>query len=294
MKAQQLIDLHEATANLYHVTSLWSAVQIAKDNEFALTFAPATPADSKSKKRAFYMSCSRLPFGGYSMGYTYHKNTAATLQLDGIKLSQRYRIVPVAYWGSDYDKLEFDKRRRYDENEDRIESDQPYIEDAIRYIKCCHVYVPVEHMNNDFEHGHLIELSKVKLFKVLYYTDFAAFKLLDTRRASTELPEGRPHLAVPEPYTRHGSDGTFEDVKKTVAWLEHPEDPANRDYFDKRAHYHDFINACRCDLHNIRSYKTHESQALLAQFAKLLSKYGNSVKKAIDNAQEISRKTFWR
>ena len=278
--------LTEATSNLYHLTNTGALLKISQQNAIALTFAPSTNADNKSSKYSFYFSMSRVPNGGYTMSSTYHKNTSVILQLDGNLLNQSYKISPVNYWGTEFTKID----RKYNENEDRLWSNKPFIENANKYIKSCHIYIPKEQQN---EHcvDNIIEIEKLKISKIYYYNDFNAFLLLDTRKALTSPNGLLQHQAIQEPYHYKHSN---KRLLQTINWLEHPDNLDNKTFYSERARYFDFHSGLSADLHNARSEKDRETQEILSRFAKILRKYDNSIKKAVDHAQKISNETYYK
>lgn len=125
---------------LYHFTSKIN--QILETNEFILrpTFAYSRTVEyEKSNKKLFFMSTTRSKSSGYKSGNT-------KIVLDGRKLKQRYKIIPVDYWNWEK-KLKSssisDLRYYIDamkslEQEDRIVSDKPIIPNASDYILSIH------------------------------------------------------------------------------------------------------------------------------------------------------------
>jgi hypothetical protein len=278
------ISLLETHRRLYHATDARAARLIGEQDAIALTFAPSTPADNKGDG-LFYLSCSRIPHGGYEMSKT-KENAAIKLELDADLLSHRYKIKPVAYWGDmAASATDPQQRRSLDENEDRVWSDQPYIKPASKYVLCVHIFIG--NTQNEFVLEDLAAIQKT--LPCAYYTDYGAYKSVDRRRST---PTWEPP-AYELPYDRYTGDKDrwVRDAEPAIAWLQNPTDPANREFYHKRGYYRDYISSISCDLHNMRSYKTPAAQDCLMRFGRLIRKHG-SLKKLVDWAQEQSYQAF--
>lgn len=137
----------------YHFTSLQSCVYILKNNAFHLTMSSNRP-DAYDKKRLFYLSTQRSR--SKELGYAGHFDSCVRIQLDGKKLKENFKGMPIDYWGS------MGKRSYYDpqynltygngfgrarqthhnfEMEDRIFSYDPVIQEASKYILRVDVYI---------------------------------------------------------------------------------------------------------------------------------------------------------
>jgi len=132
--------LTETTSDIvYHLTNLGSLADIIDSNKFRLPLSSSTSAEvAMGVHKLFYMSLARNPSSGYisdkGEGNVILKNQPL-LVLDGAKLSQRYKIVPVEYWGVKNGRQGSGPNSRGKEQEDRLFSDQQFIPDAISYIK---------------------------------------------------------------------------------------------------------------------------------------------------------------
>lgn len=140
---------------LWHHTQLYRLAAALKDNRF-LTSGAFTKPDSESehtKGKMYYMSTTRTPsisYGAFSSRHPY----GAVLQLDGRKLGQRFKGVPVDYFAtSDFGSSKKSAKMGKTfysptdddvfEAEDRIITDKPFIDDADKYITAVHIALPL-------------------------------------------------------------------------------------------------------------------------------------------------------
>jgi len=115
---------------VYHKTRLDLAADILKANKFMTSVAFGTPADKQQNKgKLYYLSTMRSPTGDYGPGLP-----AVTFKLDGRALGERSKAAAVDYWGPEFPK---------DEMEDRVFTDEPYLEPAVKYITEIHVGLPI-------------------------------------------------------------------------------------------------------------------------------------------------------
>jgi hypothetical protein len=124
---------------VYHFTYFTYLLEILKENVFnASTNIGATSDFEISKGRFFFFSTTRSKSSGFSKG-------DVKLVLDGQKLSQNYKGIPVDYWKysknpKDWDKYSY-KYAFKSEMEDRIILDSPTIKNATKYIKEIHIFL---------------------------------------------------------------------------------------------------------------------------------------------------------
>ena len=137
--------LERISAISYHFTSLYSCINILKNNEFRLTLS-SNYSDSYDKKRLFYLSTQRS--ANKDLGYANKLGSCVRIQLDGDIINQNYHGKPIDYWkdkqlyySHDYESCYgkgFSNSKKYHtsfEMEDRIFSYNPTIENASKYIK---------------------------------------------------------------------------------------------------------------------------------------------------------------
>lgn len=273
--------LAEANWLLYHYTSLNAAAKIVEDGEFHLIFAGGTEAERNiNGKYHYYLSCSRVPEGGYNVNM-YARNPHAIFQLDGRKISHRYAVRPVRYWPAEWTKdAGSEQRRKADENEDRILAnvDSMPLNNAV----ALHVYVPAG-MKVDDSYGFwkkeaVESLMNQNKLPVFWYDSMAAFRILDTRRA-IKPPEIPVEAERVPPYQR--SDRSARDLNGLVDWLENPNDKGD----NNRRYYYDYISVASADVHNAKSRHEPEVRAALLRLSKFLRKNGLTLAQAVKNAQ---------
>ena len=139
---------------VYHYTSgLDKSQKILEENRF-LTSGAYTKGEVETrfgKGKLYYFSTARTPMGAYTGRYP----QGAIFKLDGRALAQKYKGAPVDYYGS-ADRGSSKKAaggyfgEEGFEAEDRIVTDEPYIEDADRYIDEIHFAVPLYRFTQDF------------------------------------------------------------------------------------------------------------------------------------------------
>jgi len=116
---------------VFHKTRLDQAAQIMQSNKFMTSVAFGTPADQDvNKGKLYYLSTMRSPTGEYGPGLP-----AVTFKLDGRKLGQRSKAAAVDYWGPDFPT---------DEMEDRVFTDEPFLEPASDYISEVHIGMNID------------------------------------------------------------------------------------------------------------------------------------------------------
>jgi hypothetical protein len=196
---------------VYHNTYIDRCYDILKSNTFKLTSQLGTGSDQFSDK-FYYLSVSRIKFGGYA--HTFSKDNNVCMVLDGDKFNQRYKGGPVDYWGQDYKKAGRDSGNigtamRQDENEERVFTDDDNIPNAKKYILAIHISIndaPDNEDNSDYyaflNHANYRELQAMKTMAsngnipfYVYVDNFSAFKVLDTRKAA-DLAERKNNINV--------------------------------------------------------------------------------------------------
>lgn len=141
---------------LYHYTHLSNLADIVESDKFNLTFASGANEKLTKGKKMFYLSTTRTPVGEYA--YPYYKNDIQILiVLDAGKLSRKYKIVPIDYWGR--------QEIKRDEAEERIVSEKDEIP-ASPYIKEVRIYIPENYdlsERNESRYFRLLIDSRIKI-----------------------------------------------------------------------------------------------------------------------------------
>jgi hypothetical protein len=169
---------------LYHFTYTTNLINILKYNKFATSSNLGSNADSwKDKGRFYFFSTQRTK--GMS-GYARHHGNVAIV-LDGRKLNQTFKGSPTDYWNwskkrSDYKSIgDYTNALQSEENEDRIVTNKPYIDNANSYILEVHISISEQSGKDEIEE--IQTLCQSLNIPVYFYTDENAFKLQDKRKA---------------------------------------------------------------------------------------------------------------
>ena len=170
---------------LYHFTYTSHLINILKYNKFATSSNLGSNADSwKDKGRFYFFSTQRTK--GMS-GYGRHHGNVAIV-LDGKKLNYTFKGSPTDYWNwstkrSDYKSIgDYTQALQSEENEDRIVTNKPYIDNANQYIIEIHIFIIPEH--NDKETiNQIVTLAGNYNLPVYFYLDENNFKLQNKSKA---------------------------------------------------------------------------------------------------------------
>jgi hypothetical protein len=140
LNEQQILN-EGASDILYHFTYMNNLFNILKNNELSLTAAIGSKSDYNiNKNKFYYLSTTRSKSSGYKKG-------DVKIVLDGRKIKQNNKITPVDYWQWSKNRNDYDSESAYSsaltslEQEDRIVSDKPIIENAIKYIIEIHILI---------------------------------------------------------------------------------------------------------------------------------------------------------
>ena len=171
---------------LYHYTYIPHLRNILKYNKFATSTNLGSSADaSKDKGKFFFFSTQRTK--GMS-GYAQHHGNNVAIVLDGRKLNYTFKGFATDYWNwskkrSDYKSIgDYTNALQSEENEDRIVTNKPYIDNANKYIIEIHVWVIPEH-NNQEGVEEMVALTAQYNIPIFFYLDENSFKLQDKRKA---------------------------------------------------------------------------------------------------------------
>ena len=189
----------------YHFTSLYSCVDILKNNTFNLTMS-SNRSDAYDHKRLFYLSTQR----GRSkdIGYANHLSSCVRIQLDGNALRTKYAGKPIDYWGASMGKQYYYKDDPYNEGmtstkqhhpnfemEDRIFSYEPTIGNASKYINRIDVYIKTDtndtkRLNNEKETAVIIwVLGKRNKIPVYIYDNLKDFNFMTDNIINNEIEQ---------------------------------------------------------------------------------------------------------
>lgn len=166
---------------VYRIVPGTTAVRNLERNEFQLTPVVFKSSEQDLQKgKFFFLSMARNTTNTFFK--TRVTNNSVIYVLDGRKLSQRYKGVPVSFWGiSKSISMEF-------EAEDRIISDKSVINNAISYIKEIHVNIKSDAKYQAQITNKIEELAKKKNIPIYFYSDSTMDFLLLNKRKSIDNP----------------------------------------------------------------------------------------------------------
>lgn len=270
---------------LFHHTTADKLVSILRDDRFRLGNNLGTSSDRMNKGKAFkpfFFSTSRLKYGGFARSFS-EQGEQVNIVLDGQKLSYNLEGAAVDYWGPEWRaaSMDLDSRLRNNENEDRLISAKPTIEKAHEYIKEIHLLMDrraamlyldykkyEEQDDNDrsraFSRNQLYyqiaEYAQVLNLPIYFYSDFNSFKVLDKRKAMTEV---------------RGRSNKIENIVELFVAETQDQLSPEADKVRYNLIYHnwnnDFVRGLDADIHN---GKTREIESLsIAKLVKWMHKY---------------------
>lgn len=277
--------LKEGTVSpiLYHTTGVTDILSILKENKFRLTPAYGTDTDQQYQKgKLYFLSASRIKHGGYARSV--FSSGTVTLELDGKRLGDNYESVNVDYWGDEFRDSAWksgDIKRfmRYDENEERLITNDPEIEPASKYIKSIHVFVGNSDSSSKRQ-SKLVQLENMSEdldVPAYFYVDSENFKTQQTKRAYSspskifggEVEVGEYEKKTPRVYgSKYGYiEGVIDILQKKE--VDNLSEEGNKVYkkFKGGGVPRDFTELLKAEIHNNKS----NSEAL--EKIKVLSKY---------------------
>lgn len=162
-----------ASPVLFHYTNVGAAVDILKNNEFALSISTGTvEAQYAPKGYNYFFSTSRSKVGGY---HQIVGDSGVVFNLDGNWFNKHYPVKAIDYWAGMH------RGDRHNESEDRIFSREPSIPaDAITAI---HILLKEKGEYGSPTTRQLLILAKKRGLPTYLYSDENAWRLQDTRRA---------------------------------------------------------------------------------------------------------------
>lgn len=145
---------------VYHYISLRNVVEVLKTDRFILTpaFTKGAEVDMNPREKLFFLSTARTRTASYHVGERYG---AVLLVLDGRKLSHNHHGRAVDYWGENFR----DANKGAYEEEDRIFSDKPFIENATQYIKSIDILETRWDDENYSDHLDIMQVYKLGISK---------------------------------------------------------------------------------------------------------------------------------
>lgn len=164
--------LNESISNIvYHRTSYNGLISILKYNKILLSSSIGTSADKTAGGMPYFLSFSRTK--NPSIGY--NRNPSVTIEFDGDALNTKYKGGAIDYW--QWPNLTPSRRAESNEYEDRIYSNNPYMENLDRYITHIDILLNIDDRKlnketNEYTSRSIVELqesdsplkSKIRVF----------------------------------------------------------------------------------------------------------------------------------
>jgi len=265
MKFYELLN-ESLSKEVYHYTN--RIIDILETNKFKLTSSLGTSADDNlnPKKKFYFMSVSRVKFGGYTRSNTSKYNSSVVLVLNGDKLNQKYHAKPVDYWGREFRKdkrAPKDSRLSADENEERLFSDKPEIPNASSYIKEIHVWNYSEFKKLSA----LTNLADAKGIPLYFHKDINTFKTLNKTKSQLVDRSLKSDIGEIINFIKTGKlvhNSTFEKAKYSIDYHKGDKEKIKKDFYFKEA-----VTILKNDIHNNKTTNREKINKLVEEMKKL-------------------------
>lgn len=248
---------------VYHATTCEKFKRILRDDAFMLSSSLGTDSDRFSTKYHYFMSLSTVKFGGFARAK--ESIGQVILVLDGDLLNRRYKGAPVDYWGPENRPSEIltpedeVRHHKFDENEERLFTNDDEIPNALSYIKEAHVLVGVDGGKDLFSSmddsayqavKSILAFAKSNGLKVYLYTDKQAYRAQAKSKAAYSTKEDDSFIvAILDAYKKGPSSlpGSFPYDRVKNALLYGDDVPG-------------LIASVKCDVHNYRTLPEYRRQ----------------------------------
>jgi hypothetical protein len=176
MRANEFLT-ESATAILYHYSSVGAASEILTSGVFQLSSTTGTRSEEQYAPAGYpyFLSTTRSRVGDY---HRYTGSSAVMFVLDGTWLNRRYKTKPIDYWERSW---QHSGGTRTSESEDRVFSRTPEI--PIDGVTAVHVLIKEQQEYRSPKVRTILILAKKRGIAAYLYTDEAAWRLQDTRKA---------------------------------------------------------------------------------------------------------------
>lgn len=278
---------------IYHFTYFPYLVNIVKEDKFQLTNNLGTRSDLNTSKGKFYfLSTTRSKATGFN-------NRNVKIVLNGTKLGQKYKAFPIDYWQystkpEDYGNMEDPSSKasyinalQSNENEDRIVSDKPLIDNAMSYILETHILIDNNYIRsvNKNDVIWLISEYKNKNIPLYFYSEKRDFLLEDKNKRIDPL-ELKGYSDETQSKSLENRQGTLSYNLERIAALLSYNDDGNRDKI---------INDLKLDNHFVESlndqivkdkynYFTYPTNFNIQEYTTAISNSVHNVKTKTSNA----------
>lgn len=164
-----------ATPIINHFTGIGNLAKILDANTFNTSNVLGTHTDERHQRGKFYfLSFQRSGHG--NIGYARFKR-GARIEIDGTKLNQNHKVIPVDYWNAPRDPVSNPSNRdqmlRNNEMEDRLVTNLSEIPNASKFIRRIDVLIK-DGKIEDREKNSLITINRQAEqlgIDIFYYTD---------------------------------------------------------------------------------------------------------------------------
>jgi len=154
---------------LYHFTNVSRLINILDNNEMYLTPTISSSNEKKmSKDKYYFLSLTRTKSTSHGYGTRFQNVGSVRIKFDGVKLTSKYKIVPIDYW--QYPRTpDLMKSNIGDEMEDRLVSNNSSLPNINKYI------ISIDILVGDEVDDRVIELAKSLGVKINYFNNLKDF-----------------------------------------------------------------------------------------------------------------------
>ena len=184
--------IERATDVLFHYTGIRAGLKILQSGNFELASVTGTKSEEQYAPPGYpyFLSLTRTITGDY---HRWVGSGAVMFKLNGDWFNSRYIVKPIDYWERAWLHSNGTRTR---ESEDRVFSKEPTI--PITPVTEVHVLLKEQNEYRSPETRQILITAKQQGLPVFFYTDEAAWRLLDKRKALTPT-QGREVLRGPQP-----------------------------------------------------------------------------------------------
>jgi hypothetical protein len=273
----------------YHFTNKMNLVNVLKNNEMMFSPALGGSADLDINRGKYnYLSTTRSKNSGFVRG-------DVKIVLDGRKLNQKYKSIPVDYWAIG---------PRGSEQEDRLISDETTIPNFSKYIIAIHVWVSEDDKNAQ----RLMKLCREMNIPIFFYKDRKDWlnekNRIELSPIDVEDDEYNffnknfdynfaSFIAYNNPYGHEKIVEYLKDDELIKKFEEVLKERTYNNYNYRAPYFDDGVISASYDIHNMRSRPNKNSKFLLDLLIKDMRKHkAKNIKEYLIKKQYIGKKTF--
>jgi hypothetical protein len=283
-----ILQENRGITKLYHSTGVERFRKMFFQNKAVLTYVTndsdegddeADITSTRPGHQNFYMSFSRIPFGGYNIGNSF---SHVIIEFNRDRLKQNYRIIPFNYFRNMemYDPV-FD--RTTDENEDRLVTNKPVLTNLVRYIDRVNFFFDPDQVDKMYSEENMLMFDELKKAGVAFgiWEDLKRFRTLK----NPDVTEKTFDVEISDdvgPNIREPKNNPSTDWTKNILLTLLGDRPVDNDFYNP---YTTFTTeqsieknvqtvAYRVEL--VRNRPDEELKVLLSRMAALMRKTGKS------------------